>query len=270
MRLRNFLYIDNKILDDYIAAIDGYIFEEETQKFNETHQKAAETKGDVYVLSGKGKFEDQQTEAVERKVHISDAAKFDKLYQYLSNDEEFPLKYFEFMKKEDFDNLHRNDFIEVLVVPRFSKMRELSETIKKISSLASFYENITQQRILDTKMEAAINGLTTLENLKNGAGLSCVFSFEDGNYSLVGVLNETYLKCEQSQFIGQCCMLCKIQRKILKGQNIKLDEIFEDIKKLPFNHEQRRKIQKNLDNPDIIRDVIEGPALQIIPIAIYQ
>ena len=27
---------------------------------------------------------------------------------------------------------------------------------------------------------------------------------------------------------------------------------------------------KNLDNPDIIRDVIKGPALQVIPIAIYQ
>ncbi len=65
-------------------------------------------------------------------------------------------------------------------------------------------------------------------------------------------------------------MLCKIQRKILKGQNIKLDEIFEDIKKLPLNREQRRKMPKNLDNPDVIRDVIKGPALQIIPVAIYQ
>ena len=65
-------------------------------------------------------------------------------------------------------------------------------------------------------------------------------------------------------------MLCKIQKKIVKGQSVKLDEIFEDIKKLPLNREQRRKMPKNLDNPDIIRDVIKGPALQVIPIAIYQ
>ncbi|WP_207709230.1 MULTISPECIES: hypothetical protein, partial [unclassified Neglectibacter] len=31
-----------------------------------------------------------------------------------------------------------------------------------------------------------------------------------------------------------------------------------------------RKMPKNLDNPDIIRDVIKEPALQVIPIAIYQ
>ena len=65
-------------------------------------------------------------------------------------------------------------------------------------------------------------------------------------------------------------MLCKIQKKIVKGQSIKLDEIFEDIKKLPLNREQRRKMPKNLDNPNVIRDVIKGPALQVIPIAIYQ
>ena len=270
MKLRNFLYIDSKILDDYIATIDGYVYEEETQKINETSQKAAAAKGNVFVFSGDGKIENQQTEAVERKVHISDAAKFDKLYKYLSADEESPLKYFEFLREEDFNNLYRDDFIEVLVIPRFSKMRELSKTVKKINSLAHIFENITQQSILDTKAEEAINGFAALGNLKNGSGLSCVFSFEDSKYPLVGVLNETYLKCEQSQFIGQCCMLCKIQRKILKGQNIKLDEIFEDIKKLPLNREQRRKMPKNLDNPDVIRDVIKGPALQIIPVAIYQ
>ena len=49
------------------------------------------------------------------------------------------------------------------------------------------------------------------------------------------------------------------------------DEVkFEDIKKLPLNREQRRKMPKNMDNPDIIRDVVKGPALQVIPIAIYQ
>lgn len=32
MKLRNFHYINKKLLDDYIAAIDGYVYEEETQK----------------------------------------------------------------------------------------------------------------------------------------------------------------------------------------------------------------------------------------------
>ena len=268
--MRNFLYINQKLLDDYISAIDGYVYEEETQKFNETNQKSANANAKVLGIGGDGKYEKQSSEEVERKVRISDAAKFDKLFNYLSADEYSPLKYYEMLNDEEFNNLSRDDFIEVLVTPRFSKMKELSDTVKKISSLAGVFESITQQSLFDAKSEEAISGISLLGSLKSENGISCVFSFEDEKFPLVARLDENYFKCELSQFIGQFYMLCKIQKKIIKGQSVKLDEIFEDIKRLPLNREQRRKMPKNLDNPDVIRDVIKGPALQVIPIAIYQ
>ena len=55
-----------------------------------------------------------------------------------------------------------------------------------------------------------------------------------------------------------------------KGQRIKWDEIFNDVKKLPLNREQRRKMPKNMDNPQELKDIVKGPALIIIPIAVYQ
>ena len=39
-------------------------------------------------------------------------------------------------------------------------------------------------------------------------------------------------------------MLCKVQKKLEKGEKIQLDEIFEDIKKIPLNREQRRSFPK--------------------------
>ena len=152
----------------------------------------------------------------------------------------------------------------------FAKTSLSTGVVSSQDSLAEMFETITQQSLLDTKSEEAINGISLLGSLKSENGISCVFSFEDGAFPLVAHLNENNFKCELSQFVGQFYMLCKIQKKIVKGQSVKLDEIFEDIKKLPLNREQRRKMPKNLDNPDIIRDVIKGPALQVIPIAIYQ
>ena len=32
MKLRNFLYLNTKVLEDYVAAIDGYIYDEESQE----------------------------------------------------------------------------------------------------------------------------------------------------------------------------------------------------------------------------------------------
>lgn len=57
MKLRNFHYINKKLLDDYIAAIDGYVYEEETQKLNETNQKTAGAKAGAFGVSGDGKYE---------------------------------------------------------------------------------------------------------------------------------------------------------------------------------------------------------------------
>lgn len=64
-------------------------------------------------------------------------------------------------------------------------------------------------------------------------------------------------------------MLCKVIRKVPKGEKIKLDEIFEDVKKMPLNRSQRRNMPKNIDNPAEIRDEIKGPALVVLPIAVY-
>ena len=65
-------------------------------------------------------------------------------------------------------------------------------------------------------------------------------------------------------------MLCKVLRKIPKGQSIKLDELFDDVKNLQLNRKQRRSLPKNMDNPDVVRDVVRGPLLVVIPIAVYQ
>lgn len=106
--------------------------------------------------------------------------------------------------------------------------------------------------------------------MKSGKEITCVFEFEDSNYPLVAYLDESYFRCEQDNFVGQAYLLCKIIRKVPKGQNIKLDEIFDDIKKLPLNRAQRRKMPKNIDNPAELRDIIKGPALLVLPIAVYQ
>ena len=270
MRLRNFLYLNTKVIEDYIAAIDGYTYDEESQAIATSKENTLAGKGSIGVASGNGSHTGKQAEEVKRSVHISDAAKFEKIYKYLQSNEEDGLKYYEFLYNSDYDDLHRDDFLEVLVTARFSKMKVLTDSVKKIAELAEIFETITDQQILDKKANEAVNGFSALGQMKSGKEIACVFEFEDGNYPLVAYLDENYFRCEQDSFVGQAYLLCKIIRKIPKGQSIKLDEIFDDIKKMPLNRAQRRKMPKNLDNPVELRDVIKGPALVVLPIAVYQ
>ena len=270
MKLRNFLYLNTKVVEDYIAAIDGYTYDEESQEIATSKENTMAGKGAIGVVSGNGSHTGKQSEGVKRSVHISDAAKFEKIYKYLNSGEEDGLKYYEFLNDSEYDKLYRDDFLEVLVTARFSKMKELTDSVKKIAKLEAVFESITDQQILDQKATEAVNGFSALGQLKSGKEISCVFEFEDGNHPLVAYLDENYFRCEQGSFVGQSYLLCKVIRKIPKGQSIKLDEIFDDVKKLSLNRAQRRTMPKNLDNPADLRDVIKGPALVVLPIAVYQ
>lgn len=270
MRLRNFLYLNTKVIEDYIAAIEGYTYDEESQAIVTSKENTLAGKGSIGVASGNGSHTGKQSEEVKRSVHISDAAKFEKIYKYLQSNEEDGLRYYEFLNTSDYNDLYRDDFLEVLVTARFSKMKVLTDSVKKIAELAEIFETITDQQILDKKANETVNGFSALGQMKSGKEIACVFQFEDGNYPLVAYLDENYFRCEQDSFVGQAYLLCKIIRKIPKGQSIKLDEIFDDIKKMPLNRAQRRNMPKNLDNPVELRDVIKGPALVVLPIAVYQ
>ena len=270
MKLRNFLYLNTKVVEDYIAAIDGYTYDEETQEVATSNENAVTGKGALGVASGSGSHTGKQSEEIKRSVRISDAAKFEKVHKYLRSDEDDGLKYYEFLTDEDYTGLYRDDFLEVLVTARFSKMKEITDSVKKFAELAAVLETVTDQKLLDKKATEAVQGFSALGQMKSGKEIACVFEFEDGKHPLVADLDESYFRCGQDNFVGQAYLLCKIIRKVPKGQSIKLDEIFDDIKKLPLNRAQRRNMPKNMDNPAELRDVIKGPALVVLPIAVYQ
>lgn len=271
MKLRNFLYLNTKIINDYLSAIDGYVYNEEEQSIATSTEEEMKAGGSVKLLSGEGIHTGKKAEEITRSVQISDAAKFDKVFRYLqAEDEDEQIKYYEFLSEETFNELRRDDFLEVLVTARFSKMKELTDTVKKLNELATVFQGLTDQQLLDKQAKDAVAGFSALGKIQSGKSISCVFNFEDGRFPLVAYLDEDYFKCDQENFVGESYMVCKVLRKISKGQNVKLDEIFDDIKKIPMNRQQRRNMPKNMDNPEVLRDVIKGPALVVVPIAVYQ
>ena len=209
MKLRNFLYLNTKVIEDYIAAIDGYTYDEESQAIATSSENALVGKGALGIASGSGSHTGKQSEEIKRSVHISDAAKFEKVHKYLRSDEEDGLKYFEFLTDTDYSGLYRDDFLEVLVTARFSKMKELTDSVMKIAELAAVFETITNQQILDKKTTESVQGFSALGQIKSGKEITCVFEFADGKHPIVAYLDESYFRCSQDNFVGQSYLLCK-------------------------------------------------------------
>ena len=96
--IKNFMYLNTKILEDYISVIDGFTYDEESQEIQNVNEKTLGGSAGVKIISGNGEIATKKVDEVKRSVHISDAAKFDKVFKYLpSGDEDEQVKYYEFL-----------------------------------------------------------------------------------------------------------------------------------------------------------------------------
>lgn len=267
--LRKILYADTEALDNYISIIDGYTYEEQEIIQSTTTNKGGKAGVGFKATNIGGNFVKQNEEKISLNAKITDASKLDKIIRYLKSEDS--LKYYESINEEIWKDIYRDDFIEVLVTPRFSKLEEVTNAANTFKQLVNAFEPFLGENYLDKKTTNALSGFERLSNSQNKNSLSCVFNFEDKKYPMIGNIDKMYLKTSKDNFVSQVYMLCKIQRKIEKGNSICLDEIFEDVKSMALNREQRRKmIQKDMSNPAEIKDKINGPAFVVIPMAIYQ
>ena len=266
--LRKILYADIEALNNYISTIDGYLCDEQEITQSSTTSKGGKIGVGGKITNAEGNLEKQKEEKIALNAKITDASKLDKIIKYLKNQDE--LKYYENINDEIWNDIYRDDFIEVLVTPRFSKLGEFTKATNDFKQLVNLFESYLGNKV-NEKDKEALNLFEQLYNSRNNKSLSCVFNFEDKKYPLIGNIDKKYLKTSQDNFVSQVYMLCKIQKKIEKGKSICLDEIFEDIKLIASNREQRRKMsRKDMSNPIEIKDKVNGPAFIVIPIAIYQ
>lgn len=179
MKLRSFLYLNTEAIDDYVAAIDGGIYDEESQAFSTTDESMMSGKANLAFANGGAEHSGRQIEERKRSVKNTFASKFDTVYQYLLSNEDEGLKYYESLSDETYSSLCRDDFLEVLVTARFSKMKEVTDLVKQIGDLASLFEPLMGQEVLDKNAKEAFEGFSALSTLKTGKGIASVFEFED-------------------------------------------------------------------------------------------
>ncbi len=267
--LRRIIYANTNILDDYLASIDGGVYEEKkiTQNSSSTNGINGGIKASGFSIGANKGNKIDETVSVNAKEN--EASKLNRVIEYLEENKE--LSYYENITDENSKDIIRNSFIEVLIKPRFSKLENMATAISNVKQMVEIVEDLTDETIIKEKDKKAIDNLQKIANEKNKNSTECVFEFADKKYPLVGNIDLAFLKVSREKFQQECYLLCKVQRKIEKGQSISLGEVLEDIKQIPLNRKQKRGINnKNLSNPNEIKDKINGPAYVVIPIAVYQ
>ena len=268
MVLRNFLYLNEQMLNDYLAIFEGAVPSNVIKTEKETNTTANVKTGDVKFLKGETSKETEKQLETKIELEISAAAKFQKLFDNLKH-----VNFYDFVNEEIWNEIKRNEIIEVMGTIRFSKIKQLTKGIEDIERLVDMVEQIFPQKIASDEERRSISGIKKLNELQNGKEVACVVTLNDcAKYQFVCYLDEDWFRVNQENFVGDVTILCKVQKKVEKGQSIELNDLFKNIRNMPLNREQRRQIMDKSDmkTPKELSDIIKGPLFVVAPVAIYK
>ena len=273
MVLRKYYYIDEEFVQDAYATIVGYDIE--NQEITESSGKSLDgsARANVKIVNAGIGAEKTSSETVKYNANITTPAKLQKILDYIAEENGDAIPYYELMDESIFDNLNRDEFFEGVFNIRFTK-------IETYSIIARMTQNIDQLLNLGmTDDVSEIDQIQTLAQQERAKGIACIMSFVfDKKERFFMYLNEDYLRTDISKIGSEVTVICKVSRIIPKGKSVSLTNLTELTKiKIPNMSTRSGRTQKvqqiksgNTNSVKDCQDEIKGPAIEIVPIAIYK
>lgn len=260
MEFRNFLYLDESMLDDYLGMIQGYNLDGSsvTVSTEKNKQGGLGIKG-LGVSAGK-----TNSDGYTEERSYSPVVKFDALINTLNENES--ITNIESIDRQVWDGLKRNSIISVLSSITLPQSYKDLKTLKDIND-SGIINLMKQLEINDPQLDEYSDKMSSISDFNNKSnGVPILFSNDNSkNYVFTSNLKESYIKENVEELTdNEVTIVGKIQKIIKSGEKITVhDSINIDI---PQNREMRRK---NKNNEEKLKTIITGPAIKVIPLAIF-
>lgn len=264
--LRNFSYLDTSMLNDYLAAVEGALPNDE--KVVETRESGGTIGGEgglPSLLRASGKHESKDKTEVTRQSLLTDAAKFQRLYSFLERERAFG--YHETMSEDIWGGIRRNDLIEVTGTISMGKMNSMGDVVKEFANVFQLMEGLPGAPILKDDDRQIIEMMKVVSQMSSVAGIPVVLSLSEApDYRVIMHLTPEFLMVPKTRLFGEVSVFGKVQRKLSPGERINL------FKPLPTLEHLSATLGStpNLEMPPEISDMIEAPAVVVLPLALYR
>ena len=272
--LRKYLYLDEDFINDAYATIFGYDHETEEITTNIDSHIGGKI-GLNKVITVESASQKQSLNSTKVSAVKTSAAKLQNILNYIK-EENNEIPYYEQIDNNIFSSFNRDDVFEGVFNLTFTKIEQYAILSTKTSDFAKIIG-----KDFDTKTKESMSGLIALAKQERLKGLTCILNFvyNNNDYPCFCRIDERFLKTEYTLLQNEVTIVCKISRVIPKDRTINLTDITElsKIKVENTNTKSGRTQQvqniKNGNHNNIVKqfqDEIKGPAIEIVPIAIYK
>lgn len=273
--LRSFLYLDENIVDDYLAQFEGGVLEGPyTTQDTTTGIKGGGAGIKAWAVEGNANVSSTASSVVAQTIRETPVAKFTRLYDLLAKDKIIqPLNGFDIAV---YGQIEPGEIVEVRGSAKLPQWEHLSKTISGFSDLIDIMKAIGQDPLADGDTNVAYQGITGLIAKKVQEGIELIIApIGSPQFKFVANLNRTKISREIGELEAEVTVLGKVRRKLAERETIDIFRLAPRMDQLEtLNRAQRRSMSKgkskiaSTDSP--FDEVIKYPAMQIQPIAIYQ
>lgn len=265
MILRNYMYLDTEILTDYLATLEGFV---SSDQFDQTETETRDLKANAGYKIIEGGLATEKSKSTRQSFAITEAAKFQKLYEILEKQDMF--KFLDLFDQQSWDLIRRGDLLEIEAKVRLPYFFSVMQVFDNVSPLI----NIMDQDGLNLPnvKRDEIDGLTAISEYFSNKSLPVMFeALLTPGYSFFSNLQRRYLKCQVSEIEGEVTIFGKVQRVFRKGEKAEVFNIFPAISPMlpKMNREQAKKIQQSLCQ-DKLAEYVKGPAIAMSILSIYR
>jgi hypothetical protein len=263
MPLRQFLYYDESLVNDFLSQLEGGQAEEVTRREQLQRDRKGELNvgaGPLKAGGGRGRSVTEETEAVIRQ---SRASNFERLHELLIGADELN-EIEDYLDAETWERIKRGSLLEIDAQVAVPQMARLFSDPAAFANLASLMKTISPESI-DADGEKVLEIISCLakSGLGEGGTLTAVGNPPGSPYNLVMRLDRKSI-IPGAELDGEATILAKMARKLKQDDK----ELVIDMPGMStVGAELRRAMTEEAETGTL---AVQGPGAVVVPIAIFR
>lgn len=274
--LRNFLYLNENIVDSYLAQLEGTVVEGPYTS-RETVSNGKEGGLNVKaVIEASGKGSTSHSSEIQKTIRETAPAKFTRLYNQLKGDQENNqiIQVLNGFDQTVYDSIEVTEIVEVRGKARLPQWEHWSKLLTMMPSLSELGKAFGQDPLEDPQVRTIYTYLSSVR--KDIDTVITIAPFGSPQFKFVAKLDTARILVEKEELDAEVTILGKVTRRLTKGEKIEIISLLPDMDKISaqLNRNQRRRVGTNKINIPSTKtpldEAVTYPAIQVLPIAIYQ
>jgi hypothetical protein len=259
MEFREFLYLDARLVEEFLAQVEGGIYDEEQEKSSSGKSGGINAGLKASVVQAGGKRDTSNTEEVARTRRQTPESRYNRLHEYLEESESLNTV----DDGSQYGDIKERTIVSVdcyVDVPMISRAMDNAE---ELANFADVMSTIAPQE-QNSEMTEALNAMTKIHAL-TGDSTVAIGEVGEGHLKFALKLKRAGLRVELANLEGEAIVVGKVEKKYPESQTYSLFN-------LPgsgmLNREMRRKMGAEV--PSMKEHSLEGPAAVLSVIAIFR